>query len=301
MDEEKEISKNKINVVVFYDGTFFNKVSNFYLKEHPERRHIHLGGLNGFILSKVSLLENVHISKCQVVDSQRFMGTPDEKHTYTSSELGMIRAREQDFLENKVKTHLSVLINGKEKGVDVNLAIRAAISVITRNIDVFVIITGDGDFKTLPKTFEEFGCKTMLLSWDYDFHPKEGEVSQVRTSQDLLREAHYPFEMYSVIEKGIKENDNLILGLFGRYYFEKHPCSIDSKNRNSGVVIFENGDKVKFHRNNPILGMNFEHIVVGQQYLAGVEKKDGRRQACDFQPVSNKSQAVLMSKGGSQS
>jgi len=287
MNDEKEISNNdKINVAVFYDGTFVNKVSNFYLREHPERKHLQLEGLHKFILGTVSLEENVHIDKCQIVDSQRFMGAPDKNHTNTTSELEAVQSREQDFIDNNIKTHLVPLQNGREKGVDVDLGANAAISVIMKKIDVLVLVTGDGDFKTLPKTFEGFGCKTMVLSWDYDFHPKEGEVSQVRASQDLLEEAHYSFEMYSVIEKGLKENDNLILGLFGRHFFEKHPCLVVSKNRNSGVAIFENDDKVKFHRNNPILGINFDHIVVGQKYLAGIEEKAGQRQVCDIEPVS---------------
>ena len=336
MDEEKEISKKEkeIRIGVVIDGHYFDRISFYYLVEHLMQKHLHLGAFYEWIRHKVAEINGVHVDKCHIVESQRFLGVPD-----TSESLLNRSPREQDFVDHNIKTNVVGLQRDfekeegkkkereveneerkkkglepntaplneiyREKGVDPYLAMRALLMAAKQDLDIIVLISGDGDFQKVPMVIREAcKCKTMLLHWEYDSHTQEGKTSPTRTSHELLKEVHYNFEMHSIIEKGIEENDKLILNLFEKRFFGIL-LTVDSKIQNRGTVIFSKDGKeerFRFHRNNPLLGMNFGSIVVGGQYFANIEEKNGRLQACDFQPAEIKLQTQTeVSKGGSQS
>ena len=62
-------------IAVFYDGTFFWKLSNYYKYKHSRKSYIDLKGLHEYIRHRVAALEaNNNASLCQIVEAHFFRG-----------------------------------------------------------------------------------------------------------------------------------------------------------------------------------------------------------------------------------
>ncbi|MFO1253269.1 MAG: hypothetical protein U1E77_19545 [Inhella sp.] len=61
-------------IAVFYDGTYFNKVTNYYLYQHERRARLSIKGLHDFIVAEVAKGEGADPRLCQIVDASYFRG-----------------------------------------------------------------------------------------------------------------------------------------------------------------------------------------------------------------------------------
>lgn len=294
--------KPRLKIGLCIDGYYFHLISTYYFHEHIEGRHLSIKGLKNFIIAAVSRIMKSEVGSCEIVQSQYFSGRYplDDNNAYMNKEVEEKYAYENLRKGGVLPNYLSIE-DGKEKGIDVLLATTAQDMVIDLGLDVMVLIAGDGDFQTLPKTLAKRGCQTVLLSWDYNSKSRkeDGKVHQTRTSQNLLEEVHHSFKMHQLIEDGLKKEDPLILGLFGRKpkpvpVKEERPKAkkvyprmvigeVFSKGVSSGEILYRN-KKIKFSQGNPDLGMNFHSIVVGSKVLFSIDRIKQEQRASNLEP-----------------
>jgi cold shock CspA family protein len=200
---------------VFYDGTFFYHVSNFYLYRHAKRARISISGLHEFIRNEVATREGANAQFCQIVDAHYFKGRLSAHEADERNALLGERQFDDVLVREGVTTHyLPTPPSGAEKGVDVCLALEALERGMLRRFDVMVLIAGDGDFVPLVRKLNALGTRVMVLAWDFRFEGPDGEERQTRTSQALLKEVTYAVPMSSIIEDRARHGDRLIDGLF---------------------------------------------------------------------------------------
>jgi cold shock CspA family protein len=197
---------------VFYDGTYFSHVSNYYLHHHPRRARISLSGLHELVRHQVAQSEGVDPRYCQIVDAHYFRG---RLRAVDAEERGLL-LRERSFddvlMREGVVTHYLPLGPEGEKGIDVWLALEAYELAIYKRFQVSVLLTADSDFLPLVRKLNSLGTRVMLLAWAFKWTDQDHQERETRTSQILLREVTYPVLMHELIDQG--SGDPRVEGLF---------------------------------------------------------------------------------------
>lgn len=219
MPETRSNSK-ALKVGVFYDGSYYTHVSNYYNYVHPHRRRIHIGGLHDFIKHMVAEREGTRPNLCHIIDAHFFRGrfTAREANEKTN-QLYYDRVFDDVLMYNNVQTHYLPLkdMQGrkKEKGIDVLMALETYELCMLKRYDIVALVASDGDHVPLVRKLHALGCKTMLLGWDFEFaDPETGDHQYTRTSTDLWNEVSYPLQMHDIIEEGLKDDDEVIRECF---------------------------------------------------------------------------------------
>ena len=211
--------ENKIcRIAVFYDGTYFNKVSNYYLYNHDRKARISIRGLHDFVLSEVAAKENADVRRCQIVDASYFRGRLTAQQAFDQDKLYSERAFEDVLMRADVtmfQQHVSVRADGsfEEKTIDVWLALEAYEMASLKKYDVCVLVTGDGDFVPLVRKLNTIGSRVMLLGWDFSYE-KDGRTIRTQVSTNLIDRVNYPVMMNTEIDARERRTDPLISGLF---------------------------------------------------------------------------------------
>ncbi|MBL7963141.1 MAG: NYN domain-containing protein [Flavobacteriales bacterium] len=209
-----------LKVGVFYDGSYFTHVSNYYNYVHPHRRRIHIGGLHDFIRHQLAELEATGPNLCHIIDAHFFRGRFAAREAREKpDQLYYDRVFDEVLMYNGVQTHYLPLRDmagrKKEKGIDVLMALETYELCMLKRYDVVVLIASDGDHVPLVRKLHALGCKTMLLGWDFEFTDElTGELQTTRTSRDLWNEVSYPLQMTELVEEGLKGNDPVVRELF---------------------------------------------------------------------------------------
>jgi uncharacterized LabA/DUF88 family protein len=207
--------KESVRIGIYYDGHYFYKVSNYYKFDHPRQARVSIAGLHNYLCNEISTRLDVDTDSCKVVESHYFRG----RAMKAGSEKAIVGERffEDALTREGVNLHYLPLVRGvnnelKEKGIDVSLALDAYKKAAARNIDILVLIAGDGDYLPLVRELQTMTnpIDVMLASWDFEC--TNGEVTM--TSQDLLEEVKYPIQMASVIDDRLNLKNPFILGLF---------------------------------------------------------------------------------------
>ena len=97
-------------------------------------------------------------------------------------------------------------MSGKEKGVDVALAIDALQAGLDGKIDVAVLVTGDGDLVPVVRALMKQGVQVMIVHFEYEGH------GAAFINERLLRAANFAFNV-SALEKD-KNTKAIFRGLF---------------------------------------------------------------------------------------
>ena len=209
-----------VKVGVFYDGSYFTHVSNYYNYVHPHHRRLHIGGLHDYIKHMVAEREGTMPSLCHIIDAHFFRGRFSARDANEKpNQLYYDRVFDDVLMYNGVRTHYlpvkDLMGRKREKGIDVLMALETFELCMHKRFDVAVLIASDGDHVPLVRKLHALGCKTMLFGWDFEFTDQEtGEQQYTRTSSDLWNEVSYPMPMHDLIEEGLKENDELVRELF---------------------------------------------------------------------------------------
>ncbi len=211
-------NKNIVKVGIFYDGNFFFHVSTYYRYVHPPRKRISIDGLHEFIRKRVSELEDVDIRYIHIVTSHFFRGRLSAKDAELEGKLYSERVFEDILMSEGIVTHYLPIRTKSEKrhetGIDVWFALEAFESVVHKELDILVLITGDADFIPLVKKAQSAGAKVMILGWDFKYTDETGMEQSTLTSAELLNIATYPLKMHILIEEGLQKEDPEILSLF---------------------------------------------------------------------------------------
>ena len=209
-----------LKVGVFYDGSYFTHVSNYYNYVHPHRRRIHIGGLHDFVKHQLAQKEGTTPNLCHIIDAHFFRGRFTAKEANEKpNQLYYDRIFDDVLMYNAVQSHYlpvkDLLGRKREKGVDVLMALETYELCMLKRYDVVVLVASDGDHVPLVRKLHALGCKTMLLGWDFEFTDQEtGEVQTTRTSTDLWNEVSYPLPMHDLIEEGLADDDQVVRELF---------------------------------------------------------------------------------------
>ncbi|MBE5032839.1 NYN domain-containing protein [Gallalistipes aquisgranensis] len=204
---------------VFYDGNFLLHASNYYNYIHPLHTRLSISGLHDFIRTRAARAEECPPARCQIAEAHYFRGRINAAEaSQRGNQLYNDRVFEDILMAEGIQTHYLPLRNfsgrKEERGIDVWLSLEVFELAIMHRIDVAVLILSDTDYAPLLRKLCSLGVRTMLLSWEFDYQNDEGGKVVTRTSHELLQLATYPIPMHEEIERGLKQGDPLISGLF---------------------------------------------------------------------------------------
>lgn len=214
------LGNRALKVGVFYDGSYYSHVSNYYNYVHPHRRRLHIGGLHDFVKHMVAEKEGVTPNLAHIIDAHFFRGRFSAREANEKpNQLYYDRVFDDVLMYNGVQTHYLPVkdMQGRkrEKGIDVLMALETYELCMLKRYDVVALIASDGDHVPLVRKLHALGCKTMLLGWDFEFTDEvSGEVQTTRTSTDLWNEATYPLDMAQLVDEGLKDNDAVVREMF---------------------------------------------------------------------------------------
>ncbi len=205
-----KINNSKLTRIgVFYDGSYFLHVSNYYAYHHDRRSRISVEGLHDFIRQKVAEEEEKLIDLCPIVDAHYFRGrlTAQEANA-EGNRLFYDRLFDDILMMEGITTHYLPVrsINGfrQERGIDIWMALEAYELALLKQFDVVVLVASDIDFLPLVRKLNTLGVRVMMLCWDYEFYDEEGRRKTTITHQDLLDEVAYPIPMHHIIDNAEK-------------------------------------------------------------------------------------------------
>ena len=231
-----------IRIGVFYDGSYFAMVSDYYRYHHPRQARISIAGFHDFLRHEIASRagEDTPSRFCHIVQAHYYRGRFAAEDT--DKEPGrLLRERRFDdaLMKTRVKTHfmpMAAVSDGKvrERGIDVLLTLDAHEAAISEKVDFVVLVTGDGDFVPLVERLNSLNCSVVVAAWDVQ--SVNGELS-VRTAQALLDAVPHPIMMQTIIEDRGRRRDPLINGLF----VDNRPISPTGESHGS-----------KIHENEPI-------------------------------------------------
>ncbi|USX48983.1 NYN domain-containing protein [Lentzea sp. HUAS12] len=141
-----------VRIGVFYDGTWFAYLSDFYATAHPRGARIALDGLHDAVRWYVHTETGRPLDECVVAEAHYVRGridTPAESFDRALAAAGITR-------------HDLPLHNGKEKGVDVQLALEAWDRAMTVPLQWVVLLTGDSDFAPLASRLTARGVHVIV-------------------------------------------------------------------------------------------------------------------------------------------
>ena len=205
-----------VKIGVFYDGNFFNHVSNYYSYHHARKQRISISGLHEYIRHRVAEVESADLHLCQIVDSHYFRGRLSADEAQNRNLLYFERLFDHILMSEGVVTHYLPLSNSGEKGIDVWLALEAFELSVFKQFSMVVLIAADGDYVPLVRKLNALGVRVMVLGWDFEFTTEDGRVRETRTSQKLMSEATYPIMMSRVIDDRSSWDSDLVTNLFVR-------------------------------------------------------------------------------------
>ncbi|MFN0067298.1 MAG: NYN domain-containing protein [Limisphaerales bacterium] len=206
---------------VFFDGSYFAKVSEHYRYVHPRRSWLSITGLLDFVCRQVAQEEQADPRRCTVVDSHYFRGRFPAKEAEAAGRLSAERVFDDILMFGGVITHyLPVYRNphtgrAGEKGIDVWLALEAYELTRSKGYDVLALVSGDADYVPLIRKVHTLGTRTLLLAWEFDT-PDETGWRQTRVAQRLRDEVTYPVLVHQLIESPEAADGDRISGLFQR-------------------------------------------------------------------------------------
>ncbi len=276
-----------VKVGIFYDGSYFTHVSNYYNYVHPHRRRLHIGGLHDFVKHTVAENEGTTPSLCHIIDAHFFRGRFSARDANDKpNQLYYDRVFDDVLMYNGVRTHYlpvkDQMGRKREKGIDVLMALETFELCMLKRYDVVVLVASDGDHVPLVRKLHALGCKTMLLGWDFEFTDQEsGETQTTRTSIDLWNEVSHPLDMHQLINEGLERDDEVVREMFvTRDSRELEPegadrptvTMLDEERRRSTIMSLMNGygfirfpDNNLFFRHDDLDHVAFEDLHVNDE------------------------------------
>ncbi|MDX9750096.1 MAG: NYN domain-containing protein [Flavobacteriales bacterium] len=280
---ETRTAGRALKVGVFYDGSYFTHVSNYYNYVHAHHRRIHIGGLHDFVKHVLAEKEGTAPNLCHIIDAHFFRGRFTAREANEKpNQLYYDRIFDDVLMYNGVQSHYlpvkDLMGRKREKGVDVLMALETYELCMHKRYDVVVLVASDGDHVPLVRKLHALGCKTMLLGWDFEFTDQEsGETQTTRTSTDLWNEVSYPLPMHDLIEEGLKDDDQVVREMFVMRDSrelepegERPPATlVDDERHQSTIMSLMNGygfirfpDNNLFFRYDDLQDVGFETLQV---------------------------------------
>ncbi len=209
-------------IAVFYDGSFFFRLTNYYKYIHPRKAHLTISGLHEYIRNRVASFETgSNVSLCQIVEAHLFRGRFSLSAAKAANSLESDRFIDQLLMYAGVVTH-HYPMNEKtqppeEKGIDVWLALEAYDFAVHKRFDVMVLFAGDQDYLPLVRKVNSLGTRVLVLGIDVKWieYKEQQQIERfIKTSARLFEEASYKVMLTEEIDS--KAAGKVIEGLFER-------------------------------------------------------------------------------------
>lgn len=202
---------------VFYDGGYFQAVSDYYKFYHVRGARISVRGLHDFCANRVAAEEGIDTRYCRVIDAHYFRGRFAAHETAQRNRLEQERIFDDILMRENVVTHyLPRSLQRAEKGIDVWFALEAYELAIYKRFDVLVLVACDGDYLPLVRKLHTLHTRVMLLAWDFEYDDNLGNRRVTRTAQSLINEATYPVMMHDFIDSRSSKDKGVVDRLFVR-------------------------------------------------------------------------------------
>lgn len=199
-----------VRIGVFYDGSYFQQITNHYRYTHEVGRRVDLGGLHRFLAWCVARIEKTDVKACRIVEAHYFRGrfalsdlddkaARDGNPGFVEDTLRGERMFDQVLAANGIRAHhLRVDMSQdrpREKGVDVALSLEAFDTAIHRRLDWVVLVSPDADFVPLLRKLAAIGTRTLLLAWEL--------AGRTVVSKGLIAEATEWIPLNRLVDEGI--------------------------------------------------------------------------------------------------
>lgn len=188
---------NNLSIGVFIDGGYYAKVCQHVESNHSMR--IDIGEFLRFIKSYITEKLSLEPGDCEITEKHIFQGRFKAYDAEQRNLLYKERKFEDALIEQDIVFHYKHLRTAEnnphqiiEKGIDVWFALEAYELTLARNLDIVVVITGDGDHEMLLNKLKALKRKAILLTWN------NGPVSS--TSRLLREEASLHIEINDIFE-----------------------------------------------------------------------------------------------------
>lgn len=200
---------------VFYDGGYFQAVSDYYRYHHPRGARISVKGLHEFATNRVAVEESIDARYCRVIDAHYFRGRFTAHETAEKNRLEQERLFDDVLMREGVVTHyLPRSLQKEEKGIDVWFALEAYELAVYKRFDVLVLVACDGDYLPLIRKLHTLHTRVMLLAWDFEYQDRNGKDRWTKTAQSLINEATYPVMMHDLIDSRAVKDKPIVDRLF---------------------------------------------------------------------------------------
>jgi|FLOH01.1.fsa_nt_gi uncharacterized LabA/DUF88 family protein/cold shock CspA family protein len=203
-----------LRIGVFVDGGYLNHISNYYRFGHARQARISMTGLKAFIRQQVARVENAEMRLCQIVDAHYYRGRLSAAESEARNQLLTDRRFDEVLAFAGFESHYQPVAGGKEKGVDVHLALDAFQHCTSRNLDVCVLVTGDSDFVPLVRNLHSYGTRVMVLGWNVSMTDELGVEQETRCSFYLLQESTHPIHVHDIVDQTPEGEDSILENLF---------------------------------------------------------------------------------------
>lgn len=200
---------------VFYDGGYFQAVSDYYKYHHTRQARISVKGLHEFAANRVAAEEGIDARYCRVIDAHYFRGRFTAHETAEKNRLEQERLFDDVLMRENIVTHyLPRSLQKEEKGIDVWFALEAYELAVYKRFEVLVLVACDGDYLPLIRKLHTLHTRVMLLAWDFDYKDRNGKDRWTRTAQSLINEATYPVMMHDLIDSRAAKDKAIVDRLF---------------------------------------------------------------------------------------
>jgi hypothetical protein len=150
-----------VRIGVFYDGTWFAYLSDFYATAHPRAARIALDGFHDALRWYVHTETGRPLAECLVHEAHYVRGRIETPATSFDAVLAAAGITRHDL----------PLHGGKEKGVDVHFALEAWERATAVPLQWVVLLTGDSDFTPLAARLTARGVRVLVPVVDVQSAP----------------------------------------------------------------------------------------------------------------------------------
>lgn len=286
---------------VFYDGSYFSHVSNYYCYDHQRRARISISGLHDFIREEVAKNEQADARYCRIVDAHYFRARVSAADAQDRDVLYRERVFEDVLINEGVTTHFLPSTPRGEKGIDVWFALEAFELAIYKKFNVVVLVAGDGDYVPLVRKLNTLGTRTMVTAWDFKTSGVDGQERETRASQFLINEVTYAVMMDGIIDDRSRSGDRVVNNLFVASpqpsvaraarpvaaSDELHEGVIQNLKDGFGFITPDSGGENLFFHWRAVKNGDFDELQVGEMVLFVLGSNDRGPCALDVRRPDN--------------
>ncbi len=231
------ISKTKKRIAIYYDGNYIGKVAKYYASNNIVSYRFNISVLHNYIIAQTEKLAAELLAEVAVAEAISFR-TRRLTHEFHSrkNHLYWERVSEDNLLELNIDSKFSLSTSDSVSDDSVvcsSLSLELYDTVISKNIDMAVIVGGSSSYLPLVNKLTSRGVDVMVVGWDI---VKSDEAEhEANCYHKLFEAANYPIVVNSVLDDTPEELAGLLKEVeAAKPQFEREDSGVESNN--SGIA-----------------------------------------------------------------